>query len=377
MHSPYIAKEHQMELVAGSLNVEVDEYLHAGYLSAYPRTFKDMAVHNLEYAETNVIDVKADLQLKSTDGQPGEPTHQTTAEVPGGPSPLAPASMGSETFLLATLFFFFAYLISRYYRRIRKVKKPGWRPWLLAMMPLLVIVVVAYYAFPVYEERRLNSLPPPWTGVPVKDYENSEAATKAILHALVANALPGSEVNVKDLAAIQHEVAFPVPRDEYTPGMSYAEKTYGRDGWGREFRFDPIANGRYRIASAGADGAHGTPDDIVLVTAKKDADNWEQLVNGVYVRRMPGAEDAYVCLIHQVAHAKFRWENSLMARQLTESGSFDMFTSDELFNAYGRSSEPKEQHPVLAQLKEYQEAQPLEERSNPLFFVQIATTEDG
>ena len=366
-----------MELVAGSLNIEVDEYLHAGYLSAYPRTFKDMAVHNLEHAKTNVIDVKADLQLKSTDGQPDQSTHQTTAEVPVGPSPLAPASMASDGFLLATLFFFFAYLISLYYRRIRKVEKPGWRPWLLAVMPVLVVAVVAYCAFPVYEEHRLNSLPPPWMGVPVKDYENPEAATHAILHALVANALPGSEVNVKELAAIQHQVAFPVPTDQYTPGMSYAQKTYGRDGWGREFRFDLLPNGRYRIASAGADGSHGTPDDIVLVTPKKDADNWEQLVNGVYVRRMPGAEDGYACLIHHVAHTNFRWKDSLMARQLTGSGSFDMFTSDELFNAHGRSSATTEEHPVLAQLKEYQESHPLEERSNFLFFVQIASTEDG
>ncbi len=354
-----------MELVAGSLNVDVDEYLHAGYLSAYPRTFKDMGAHNLQHAKTNLIDVKSALRLESTGRQA---TPQATAEVSVRPTALAPASMASDGFLLATLFLFFAYLIGLYYRRIRKMEKPGWRPWLLAVMPLL-IVVVASCAYQVHEEHQLNSLPPPWTDVAVRDYEDPEAATQAILHGLVANSLPGSPVNVRQLAAIQHEVAFPVPAEQYTPGMSYAQKTYGRDGWGREFKFDPLAGGRYRIASAGADGSHGTSDDIVLVTPKKDADNWEQLVNGVYVRRAHG--DDYTCFIHRVTHGKFRWMDSGTARNLTGTKLFDMFSLDD------QARHATEEHPVLAQLREYQESHPLEEKSDPLFFVHVVPAVDG
>ena len=354
-----------MELVAGSLNVEVDEYLHAGYLSASPRTFKDYGAHSLQHAKTNLIDVKAALRLESAESQS---THQPTAEVSVRPTALAPASMASEGFLLATLFFFFAYLIGLYYRRIRKMEKPGWRPWLLAVTPLLV-VVVGSCAYQVYEEHRLNSLPPPWTGVPVEGYENPVAATQAILHGLVANALPGSSADVRELAALQHEVAFPVPTENYTPGMSYAQTTYGRDGWGREFKFDPLPKGCYRIVSAAADGSHGTSDDIVLVTPKKDADNWEQLVNGVYMRRMPG--DTYTCFIHRITHSKFRWMDSAMARDLTGTKLFDMFSLDD------QSRGTKEEHPILAQLREHQESHPLDQESDPLFFVHIAPTEDG
>ena len=53
------------------------------------------------------------------------------------------------------------------------------------------------------------------------------------------------------LAAIQGEVAFPIPADAYTSGMAYAVKTYGRDGWGREFAFKPLGSRQYRIAGAG------------------------------------------------------------------------------------------------------------------------------
>lgn len=360
-----------MELVAGSLNVEVDEYLHAGYLSASPRTFQDWGAYKLQHAKTNLIDVKAALQLESAESQPPP---QPSAEVSVRPTALAPASMASDGFLLATFFFFFAFLIGLYYRRLRKVEKPGWRPWLLAVTPLLVVVVVscAYQvhedAHQVREEHRLNSLPPPWTDVAVRDYEDPEAATHAILHGLVANSLPGSSVNVRQLATIQQEVAFPVPAEQYTLGMSYAQKTYGRDGWGREFKFEPLTEGRFRIASAGADGSHGTPDDIVLVTPKKDADNWEQLVNGVYVRRTPG--DTYTCFIHRITHSKFLWMDSGAARDLTGTKLFDTFSLDD------QSRGAEEEHPVLAQLREYRKSHPLEE-SDPLFFVHIAPTEDG
>jgi len=362
---PLIAGEHEMELVAGSLNVEVDGYLHAGYLSAYPRTFKDMGAHSLPYAKTNLIDVKVALRLENAESQSA---HQPTAEVAVQPTALAPASMASDGFLLATLFFFFAYLIGLYYRRIRRVDRPGWHPWLLAVVPL-VVVIVASCAYQVHEERRLNSLPPPWLGVPVKNYEDPEAATQAILHGLVVNALPGSTTDVRELAAIQHEVAFPVPAEQYTPGMSYAQKTYGRDGWGREFKFDPLTDGCYRIASAGADGSHGTSDDVVVVTPKKSTDDWEQLVNGVYMRRASG--DSYTCFIHRITHSNFRRADSAMARDLTGTELFDTFgLDDQLRHA-------TEEPPVLAQLREYQESHPPGEESDPLFFVHIAPTEDG
>lgn len=355
-----------MQLLAGSLNVEVEGYLHAGYISAHPRTFADgYGSHQLAQATPKVLDVKKSLELRDATDQ-GAPATMVEASS----NTLPPASMTTDGFMLAVLFFFFAYLIGLYYRRMRKIERPGWRPWLAALSMLLLIVLV-YLAVPKYQELIANNLPPPWLDVPVQEYKDPEAATQVLLHGLVVNALGGCPYDVETLAAIQGEVAFPIPAEEFTPGMAYAVKTYGRDGWGRDFSFEPLGDGRYRIASAGADGVFGTKDDIVYTTLAFDEGNWEQHVNGVYVRPVGGE---LACLVHRVGHDKFRTAHAAEAKAATRVDLFDLFRFQEL----SRHSDPqKGPHPILAKVGKYQESRPPEGESEPLYFVQIIYARDG
>lgn len=348
-----------MQLLAGSLNVEVDGYLHTGYLSACPRSFVHLEGYQFERPVPGVIDVQKALELEDSTA-PAAPAVTTESSSP----PIPPASVIPDGLMLAIVFFFFAYLASLYWRRIRKIERPGWRPWGWAAVPVLLFVVIFYSALPAYESHRLHNLPPPWQNVPVQHYKNPEAATQAILHALVANTLPGCSVRIYNLAAIQAEVAFPLPVKEYTPGMVYAQSAYGRDGWGREFSLEPLADGQYRIASAGADGTQGTKDDIVFVTASNDQHNWEQLVNGVYVRRI-GDQDA--CFVHRIKHGNFRYGQAVKARQLTGCGLYDVVWLDSVLRDHQR---PKPL-PIVAELKKHRESNPSTAGAEPLLFVRM------
>lgn len=349
-----------MEILAGSLNVEAGSFLHAGYLSAAPRTYERHGSYVLAKSKFKLIDVKKSVELKKSVEQ-APPA--TAAEMVS--RPLQPAMMVSDVFTLSIAFFFFAYLISFYYRRVRKLATPGWRPWLFASVPILVFACIQYWAVPAYESFSLNRLPPPWNGVPIQEYQDPQAATDAILHALIANALVGVRWDVENLAAIQNEVAFPVIAAEYTNGMKYAQKTYGRDGWGRKFSFQQLEKHQYRVASAGPDGQFDTKDDMVLVVSAPTS-SWEQSLGGVYYRVAEGHE---VVLIHEVGHALFRSAHGDDARKLTDTDLFDVFRLDELSRRW-RGSE-KSESSILAALKSQHKPEAVERKDDELLFVQL------
>lgn len=352
-----------MKLLAGSIEVAGDTFLHAGYISAQPRTFHEMGTLKLCREKVKVIDVKKALDLREP-GKEAKPAATTVALSPSHPLP--PGMVISEGFTLAIVFFFFAWLVSFYYRRVRKIAKPQWWPWVIAGVPLLTflaVILISHWAVPAARARHLNhlnSVPPPWDGIPVQDYQNPEMATHAILHGLIVNALAGAPTGVTGLPAIQDQVAFPVAVEEYTPGMMYAQKTYGRDGWGREFRFEPLENESYRIASAGADGAFGTNDDIVAVTGSRKGP-WELAISGVYFRVVAGKR---IFFLHRVEDPKFRTAQEADARKMTNNDLFDMFS----FHEWLGYKEPA----VMAQLKQQGKQEP-EERTAPLLFVQFGS----
>ncbi|MHB1036517.1 MAG: type II secretion system protein GspG [Pirellulales bacterium] len=348
-----------MELFAGSLDVEAGTFLHAGYVSAYPRTFEEQGGYGF-HDQTKVIDVKKALELKDAESRT---VSTTAAAVSSQGHSFPPGSMIAEGFSLAIAFFFFAWIISVYYRRERKIARPGWRPWVLAVVPLLLLGVVSSCAIPSLRSYRVNRLPPPWQGVAVEPYADPAAATDAILQGLIVNAVAGAPQGSRSLAALQEEVAFPVATEEYTPGMAYARRTYGRDGWGKEFTFEAHDDGTCRIASAGPDGVHGTKDDMVALTRRKV--NWEARLGGVFIRPATGKTEQYVCLVHRVDDFFFRMAHGEEARKLTGNDLFDAFALEDL--ARGGSGPP----PVLAQLKEQRERQPRDGEPEPLYFVQF------
>jgi hypothetical protein len=359
-----------MQILAGSLNVEIDSYLHAGYLSAYPRTFEREGSHQLSSQNVKLIDVRKAVELKSPNGATAG-----AAAIESPSSTLPRASMVSDTFALAVAFFFFAFLISLYYRRARKVAKPAWRPWLFAALALLVVAPVYFWAWPKYEEHSLNQLPCPWKGVAVQEYQDPKAATEAILHTLIANGLMGVSVQVENLTAIQNEVAFPVPAAGYTPGMKYAQKTYGRDGWGHEFLCNLIersddAPPKYRIISVGADGVAGTEDDIVL-TIPRIGGSWGECVSGLYCRVSDGN---IIVLLHRIDDSLFQLANSEDARKLTGGDLFDSFRLNTLLRHGGNAKGDKP--PIVKAIEDWQSSHSGDDEEKGLLFAQFKGAKD-
>jgi membrane protease YdiL (CAAX protease family) len=173
-----------MQILAGSLNVQMNSFLHSGYISAYPRTYKHVGGFHLENSEVKLIDVKKAVELKPSNNQVAGTTTATAL-----PPALQPASMGSDAFVLSIAFFFFAYLIGLYYRKVRGVVKSGWKPWLFAAAAIIGIVCIQNWGWQAYKTYSLNHLAPPWKEVAIAEYQNPEAATEVILHGLIANGL--------------------------------------------------------------------------------------------------------------------------------------------------------------------------------------------
>ncbi len=363
-----------MKLLAGSLDVEVDAFLHAGYLSAGGRSFDRMGRYEFEGATTTLIDVTKSLELKDT----AAPTHQTTQSTANESPPRAPvpvrASLSGGGFVVGAVLLFFGVLAILYARRLPAGSQPRWMTQLFIGLPLILTAVITMGVggvLPQYESHRLNNLPPPWAGLPRQEYKDPAAATETIMHALVANALPGSPINVEQLGAIRHEVVFPLPVERWTPGMAYAAKTYGLDGWGREFAFQPFTAGRYRIASAGPDGEHGTGDDSVLFTSRTEEDDWEQLVNGIYARQVDGV---YAYFVHRVAHGNYRSQRPRDARKTTGTSVFDKLGAGSLVSWQEKGVE---QNALVAQLDSHRLNDEGVANPNSLFFVRIARADDG
>jgi hypothetical protein len=386
-----------MQILAGSLNVEVREFLHAGYISAYPRTFSTVGLYAHYEAKGKVIVVTEALELKPAGAPPTATPSETAVETPAAVTPLPPASMATDGFQLTVLFFFFAFLFSLYYRRLRKIPRPGWRPWVFAGVPLLAVVGVVQWVVPAYTEYRANHLPPPWeeaeldgakwpsaetasrtaalaAAVPGRrEYRDPQAATEAILQTLIIPALAGCGFRVEHLAAIQEEVAFPIPIEAHTPGMAYAVRTYGLDGWGRPFTFQWLPNQPdrdYRVASAGADGVLGSADDVVWQSQSPRGD-WEPRVNGMFVRAVQGDRQ---CFIHRVRDHHFRFAHAQEARAATSTGLFDMFPFKELA---GSAETEQSRSPILAALKPHLAADAAPAGGEPLLFLQFVPAHDG
>jgi hypothetical protein len=350
-----------MQILAGSLNVQVDSFLHSGYTSAYPRTYQREGPLYLINNKVKLIDVKKAVELK-----PSKDQVACTVAI-AAPSPvLRPASMVSDTFVLAIVFLFFAYIRILYYRCIRGIAKSRWKPLLFAAGAIIGIACIQYLAWPAYQTYSLNHLAPPWKNVAIAEYQDPEAVTDMILRGLIENGLLGTSIAVHNLSAIQNEVAFPFQATQYTPGMKYAQRTYGRDGWGREFSLNQLDAGKYSITSAGPDGVMGTKDDIILITPSEES-GWEQRIGGVFFRIADGHE---VIFLHRVDDPLFLFANAKDARKQTGTDLFDQLGMDELQPAY---REP----PFIAMARDKRKLAQAKDASDELLFVQFERTKDG
>ncbi|MBN1909030.1 MAG: hypothetical protein JW818_04765 [Pirellulales bacterium] len=343
-----------MQVLAGSLNVAVDDFLHAGYISAHPRFFGQAGPPDTTGRKTEVINVAKALELKQ-----GDSITETQSMVQHAPArPSQPASMVSGSFVLLSSFLFFAYLVSLYYRRVGQVKHTGWWIWTVASVLIVAWGIAFYHVYPRGLAYALHNQAPPWEGAAIQEYRDPAAATWAIQQTLIASSLPGCPVEVNDLTAIQGEVAFPESSGEQTPGMEYAVKTYGLDGWGRAFRVNRFDSGRYSIVSAGADGHYDSDDDLVAFVEPGEGSDWENRVNGFFVSL---EDDKDVCFVHRVSDHFYRPRNP------TRDKRFDRVPLERLVY------HPKDEDPpsVLLELAECRASHSAADNPNPLLFVRM------
>ena len=295
-----------MKILAGSLQTAADTFLHAGYISAYPRPYYP---HNYGYQTPKLeLDMMEALRLKGevlASGALPDGVVATAQAVAGGFSgpQLLVAGLGLVGLGLAF--------------KLR-------RDWRRALLPMLASVALLLISPSCGETEEPLPTVPPWQGKQVQAYENPELATKALLHGVVADALSSMGREVTSLANIQNEVGLPLASPG--AGMKYALIHYGQDGWGKEMRL--TRNGaRYQVTSAGKDGKFDTSDDLKAQVSGCSDSNWDQYRYGHFIRDDGGEA---VLLIHRWTGEHFKYNDQNRATRLTGSVLFDAIDESKL-----------------------------------------------
>jgi hypothetical protein len=307
-----------MQILAASVDMPAaagkaaDAFLHAGYISAYPRPLWSHAYGNgTTVVQLDMVDA---LRLK------GE---TIAAAVTGGDGTLAAAATANwewaGTLAVAAGFFGFVGLLYLLQERFT-ILKQGWRVAAVAGLALASFALTTCFEDPLPSK-------PPWEETQLQEYENPEMATKAILYGIVADGVQNVGESISSLANIQNEVGLPTATP--TEGMAYALSTYGIDGWGREFRLEK-ETGAYDVRSAGPDGEFDNADDLGIKVSQCDDESWDQERLAWFLRR---DGDKLNVFFHRWSGGHFEYNNEADAVEATGSKLFDLFTQDQLGDA--------------------------------------------
>ncbi len=297
-----------MRIMAGSLERVADTFLHAGYISGYPRPFNSYYYGNSQpKLELDMVDA---LRLKGEvlAGAAQLPERITAAVASSGSGDLLRLAL-TMTAGLVLLCFAWAF-----FRRAGR-----WR--LLA--PGIAAALLFFTPHCGDNEAPLPEVPP-WQGKQLQQYENPQLATKALLHGLIADALVNIGRPVSSLANIQNEVG--VPRGKPSSGLKYAIAHYGVDGWGKELRFG-TQGGQYLVSSAGADGIFGNTDDLKLQIGGCSDSTWDSRRYGHFLHRESGE---ILLLIHRWTGDHFKYNDQARASRLTGGDLFDVLPQKSL-----------------------------------------------
>jgi hypothetical protein len=337
-----------MRIMAAALMDSVDQFLHAGYISAYPRTlYPDMLLYG--DAPTLQLDMVQALQLQG----------ETAAATLGGGSQLAAAaaSTGNPTMLAAAGAAAVGALGFALLQRQLGLK-PGTAMAMGALAGLMVMGNVSCGEEPGAEEK---ALPAPWEGVELQAFADPEAATQAILYGIVADGLANVDFDADELKHIQREVGLPTTQP--SEGMAHALETFGFDGWRNELRFarsegsdvDDNYLPVYTVTSAGADGSFDTEDDLVLQVEGSTDGSWDNNRWATFLR--PDEQGALVMLFHRWRGEHFEYLHQATAEALTGSELFDVFLTDDLEHwidglqaAYDEAADAVDHDPILLQV---------------------------
>ena len=303
-----------MKILAGSLERAADTFLHAGYISAYPRPYYP---HSYGSSPTKIeMDMLDALRLK------GE-VLASSAQLPDGIVAAATTSGGGwsmpQLMLMGLGLAGLGVALAMSWRA--GTGKQRWSALVPGLAGLLLLVLGPSCG------ENLEPLPtvPPWQGQKVQIYENPELATKALLHGVIADALMNiGRDDVTSLANLQNEVGLPLAAPG--KGVAYALTHYGQDGWGKEMRLTR-QGGQYLVTSAGKDGVFGGADDLKLHIGGCDDSSWDEKRYGHFIRK-DGAE--VVLLIHRWTGDHFKYNDQARARRLTGGDLFDAIAQSKI-----------------------------------------------
>lgn len=375
-----------MRVVAASLTERASSFLHAGYISAYPRSVYPDAYPVEHQAAAIQVDVAEALRLQ------GE---QLASAATGGgdlPGALAAVASSPQWLTLAAATLATSGLLAAYYLVRDRVEGPG-RRRVFALAALTAVGVIAACGAGDQVERapaatggtesagagpaagaeagasteaQPDALPAelPWEGVAKRTYANPELATTVLLHGIIADGLINVGQPVESLANIQNEVGLPV--SSLTEGESYALQTYGRDGWGNDFRFEVVGQNQdddevlldYQITSAGADGVLETADDVSQVVSQVNDGSFDY--DGRHAWFLVQQGDEQYVFFHRWSGSFFEYRNEQVARQMTGGDLFDVLTRADLSSAqceaaattYGRFAAEVEHQPLILEVYE-------------------------
>ena len=311
-----------MKLIGASITENIDTFLHAGYISAYPRPIEPSAypVGSEETVAEKIIelDIQSALQLGHAAGDGG---------VADASSGIVHHSAGTGNLLIGLLTL--TGFLVLYYLARKPSSAAILRPVLGAWAVCAMLLAVSHC-------KENDTLPtdPPWEGEAVREYLHPETATLAILHGIIRPAIVNIGQRVDVLANIQNEVG--LPAKSLTEGEQYALRTYGLDGWGNPFSLSLIEKKDadehtywgYTVTSPGPDGTMDTDDDISAAFKQNINDTWGWGADPVYYLVENG--DGAALLYHRWNNKMFEYAERDAAEMLTGSELFDLISNDDL-----------------------------------------------
>jgi hypothetical protein len=329
-----------MKILASSIQQAADTFLHAGYISAYPRT-----LYSYSYGQGSPrmeLDVAEALRLQGETlaaGTGGEVTVAAAAVSSSGGWPTMLAGAAALAGAVALLY----WLRTRWRGpALRRALSYG----AVAMMALAVVGGVHCGPEPLPTDQ-------PWKDVALKSYADPAAATRVLLHGVIADGIENVGQPIDMLENIQNEVGLPAAT--LTTGQAYALKTYGMDGWGKAFRLSE-GGGKYTVTSAGADGAFDTSDDLSVSVVQSEDKTWDANRKTYFVRK--GVDGKAVVLFHRWSGEHFVYKHQDKARALTGGDLFDLWTLADLEakqktvaqGAYTKAASGKSHEPLVLQV---------------------------
>jgi len=303
-----------MKILAGSIVEATTSFLHAGYISAYPRPLDPYQYPIGQASPSLQLDLTEALRLK------GEALAGAAGAGDSGGAVAAYLSALSEhTAVLVGLCCFVVALAAGYLLGSRSKGRRSAGPVLAAASVLCVLGAAC--------DDELEPLPthPPWEGVTLQEYEHPELATQALLYGIIADGIVNVGQPIDILPNIQNEVG--LPKGKLTSGEAYALQTYGIDGWGRELRLTRPAENTWTVTSAGADGSFDTDDDLSLSVSQCNDEDWDSQRRAFFITKN-GAEHAVA--FHRWTGELFEYRNGGLAEGITGSVLFDVFTQADL-----------------------------------------------